>query len=211
MRLIKGNFKGGNYPIGTKVQFWTKSGSKEGTVENLLLNTARVLTSDKTYWKVPYQSLKTEENIKNAIEMPLHEIENLGISLLKKYNLEDWRFGFDLAKTRGGVCKYGSKTITLSVTFCLKSSKKEILNTILHEIAHALAGYKAGHGPVWRKIAKSIGCSGDRCHTIKHTEPRWVGSCSCFSSWKRYKLTKKVRDGICSNCKDSIQWKWREN
>lgn len=33
-------------------------------------------------------------------------------------------------------------------------------NVILHEIAHALAGQEAGHGPRWRAVALWIGCDG---------------------------------------------------
>ena len=32
-------------------------------------------------------------------------------------------------------------------------------DTILHEIAHAIAGANAGHGPVWKAVAKRIGAA----------------------------------------------------
>ena len=42
----------------------------------------------------------------------------------------------------------------------------EFDDTVLHEIAHVIAGPRAKHGPVWRGIALEIGCNGERCHTL---------------------------------------------
>ena len=36
-------------------------------------------------------------------------------------------------------------------------------NTLLHEIAHALAGHEHNHDEVWKATARSIGCDGCRC------------------------------------------------
>lgn len=45
------------------------------------------------------------------------------------------------------------------------------LDTIPHEVAHIvtrfLHGSKASsHGPEWKRIAKSLGCNGERCHSL---------------------------------------------
>lgn len=50
---------------------------------------------------------------------------------------------------------------------------------IPHEIAHIVGMTKPelgakGHNYNWRQIARSLGCSGDRCHTIKLTPGRKV-------------------------------------
>ena len=42
----------------------------------------------------------------------------------------------------------------------------ETLATGLLDVAHALAGGKAGHGPAWQAIARRIGCSAERCITV---------------------------------------------
>lgn len=44
-----------------------------------------------------------------------------------------------------------------------------VKDTVLHEIAHALAGHEAKHGPVWQKIAKEIGANGQRVTKDKGT------------------------------------------
>jgi predicted SprT family Zn-dependent metalloprotease len=42
----------------------------------------------------------------------------------------------------------------------------ELRETFLHELAHVLAGARAGHGPTWRVIARGLGSTGERCHSI---------------------------------------------
>jgi predicted SprT family Zn-dependent metalloprotease len=45
------------------------------------------------------------------------------------------------------------------------NDKREVRETILHEIAHALAGPKVrAHGREWGEIALRIGCNGRRCY-----------------------------------------------
>jgi predicted SprT family Zn-dependent metalloprotease len=47
----------------------------------------------------------------------------------------------------------------------------EVRDTILHEIAHAHVGNAAGHGPVWQRMARSIGCNGERTTAAKIAPP----------------------------------------
>ena len=47
----------------------------------------------------------------------LREVQMLAVSLMRKHGLVGWKFGFDKAKNRHGVCRYGKKTIRLSKYF----------------------------------------------------------------------------------------------
>ncbi len=163
-----------------------------------------------TLWKVPYRLLKVKEPIQEPA-MTLSEIDTLGNQLLQKHedknDLEPgWRFGFDLAPARGGICRYTEKRITLSVTYCLKASEAEIIDTILHEIAHAIVGPQHQHDAVWKAAAQHIGGTAERCHRVEHTIPRWQGQCGCGKQWKRQRLTRRSRTGLCPACGDKIQW-----
>lgn len=40
---------------------------------------------------------------------------------------------------------------------------EQVTDTLRHEAAHAIAGLEAQHGPVWKAVARSIGCSATRC------------------------------------------------
>lgn len=91
------------------------------------------------------------------------ETARLANELLMKHDLDDWTFGFDNAKARFGATHFRTKTITLSRVLLPYRSDGEIKMTLLHEVAHVLAGHKAGHGPKWRAICLSIGGDGKRC------------------------------------------------
>ena len=81
-------------------------------------------------------------------ECTLHDIESLGNRLVSTFQSRralpsGWVFGFDLATSRAGVCRYAERRIDLSVSYCLAATRAEIEDTVLHEIAHAIVGTQA--------------------------------------------------------------------
>lgn len=137
----------------------------------------------------------------------MEQCTRLAIRLMTKHGLltHGWRFGYDRAKTRCGICDYNAKTIKLSVHYVMDTSVAwgDIRNTILHEIAHAIAGYDASHGEVWKQAALSIGCNGSTCNT------KWKGVYANYRLWchcrrvdvLRYRLSSKFKKGVCAYCK----------
>ena len=77
-----------------------------------------------------------------------------------------WTGTLDNAVRRFGACKYRKKRITLSRHLITINSDEETLDTILHEIAHALAfeehGEDCGHDERWQAIAIRIGARPER-------------------------------------------------
>ena len=77
-----------------------------------------------------------------------------------------WNGKLDTAVRRFGACKYGKKRITLSRHLVTINTDEETLDTILHEIAHALAfeehGEDCGHDARWQAIAVRIGARPER-------------------------------------------------
>jgi hypothetical protein len=63
------------------------------------------------------------------------------------------------AYARHGITWCGRRTIGLStwVWELNGSDNPHSLDTLRHEAAHAIAGYEAGHGPVWRRWAVRLG------------------------------------------------------
>lgn len=122
--------------------------------------------------------------------------------LMIEYGLHGWRVELDGAVRRFGVCRTSRKMITLSRTLVELNDQVTVLDTILHEIAHALAGAKAGHGPEWRRIAKSIGCSAQRCYSLAETvQPpgRFILRCPhCGHTIQRTRTPR--RPLACANC-----------
>lgn len=212
MRIVKADFVGAAYPPGTEVSFPTQTGDTlHGTVQRLMSRHAQVATRQGTLWNVPYGALTVTDSME-ASTMSLIEVEAIGERLIQTHETKSglktgWQLAFDLAPARAGSCRYEKKQITLSVTYCLKASKGEIVDTILHEIAHAIVGPKHGHDAAWKAAAQRIGCTAERCHHVQHTPPRWHGGCGCGQEWKRQRLTQRARTSRCSKCKKRIEWK----
>lgn len=208
MKTVSAKFPGANYPPGTKVSFVTKQGVKhEGVVEGLLMYQARVVVHSKLIYKVPYHLLKpVDPNSVKPMVLTLAEIEARARKLFNQHNIADWNFAFSLTTRQAGCCWYNRKLITISVTYCQTATLSQIVNTLLHEIAHALAGYINGHNHIWKRIAKQIGCTAERCHAVQHAPSKWTGKCRCGSIWHRQRLTKAARYGHCSKCQSTIEW-----
>lgn len=74
--------------------------------------------------------------------------------------LADWSFGWNRRKRAHGLCRYDWQRIELSAPLTEREPEVSlILNTLGHEIAHALAGPKTGHGAIWRRWAAQVGCT----------------------------------------------------
>ncbi len=87
---------------------------------------------------------------------------------------------------------------------------------LLHEVAHALAGSRAGHGPRWKKVAAELGYEGSRLHSgaVAEELAPWVGACPAGHAHFRYrKPTRPLACGLCSKRFDKahlIAWTKRE-
>jgi predicted SprT family Zn-dependent metalloprotease len=113
--------------------------------------------------------------------MLLSDAERLATDLMRKHGLTNWEFKFDNARARVGICRYRERVIGLSRYYVRANEEIEVQDTVLHEIAHALAGPQAAHGPAWRSIATAIGCSSTRCsHAAMGVDPKyslWCDTC----------------------------------
>ena len=126
-----------------------------------------------------------------------------------------WTFGFDSAKTRAGLCNYTSKTISASRYLASRYDDDEVHQVLLHEVAHAMAGTRAGHGPKWKAIAAELGYEGKRLHDgeIANELAPWVGTCPAGHLHYRYRTpTRALACGKCSRRFDpanAIDWTQR--
>lgn len=117
--------------------------------------------------------------------MKLDKVRDTAIRLMRQHGLVGYTFKWDNAVRRFGSCHGGLKTITLSIPMTQhESNEKRVTNTILHEIAHGLDYKKRGfsnHDSQWKKLAKSIGCSGERCSSDSGVDEskfmKWVTTC----------------------------------
>ncbi|MFV0434506.1 MAG: SprT-like domain-containing protein [Leucobacter sp.] len=117
-----------------------------------------------------------------------------------RFGAGSWSFGFDRAKRRAGLCNFDERRITVSRYLAEKFEDDDIHQVLLHEIAHALAGPKVGHGREWKRIAAEIGYVGGRTHDgeIAHESAPWVGVCP--EGHTHYRFRKPTRITSCGVC-----------
>ena len=111
-----------------------------------------------------------------------------------------WTFAFDHAKTRAGLCDYGLKRISVSRYLAAKYDDDEIHQVLLHEVAHAIAGPRAAHGPRWKAVGRDLGYVGRRTHDGEgaiELAP-WIGRCPAGHEHYRYK--RPTRPLACAKC-----------
>ena len=155
------------FDVGDDVWFSARGkGRLNGLVVKLNPARAQVRCADAV-WKVPYGGLHhicgftAEEREKRTTR--LGEVAAQARELMDRNGLADWSFGFNGAARKLGVCRYRQQQILLSRKHVVDGTPDQIADTILHEIAHALAGPKAGHGPTWKAIARRLGATPKSC------------------------------------------------
>ena len=127
----------------------------------------------------------------------------LAQQLLAHHHLHDWSFAWNRRKRALGLCRYREKRIELSAHFVAHNDEPQIRETLLHEIAHALAGEKAGHGPRWKAMCAKVGCKPERCDKGEARMPpgRWTATCpTCNKTYSRHRRPQKSAHYWCPPC-----------
>ena len=132
----------------------------------------------------------------------------LANSLISQYLPSEWKFEWNKRKSALGVCNYTKKTIYLSEYFLGRVEADETKDTILHEIAHALADIRHGHrrhGLEWKKVCREIGAKPVRCHSgeVKNEVSQYEVKCpKCSFKFARHRFNK----GKLTQLKNGYSW-----
>ena len=94
----------------------------------------------------------------------LHRVRHWAEALITAHLDESWTFGFDNAKRRAGLCDYERRRISVSRYLTARYDDDTNHQTLLHEVAHAIAGPGAGHGGRWKAVARDLGYVGGTTH-----------------------------------------------
>lgn len=147
---------------------------------------------------------------------PLDRAKRLATQLMAQHHLSEWQFGFNSNKRRAGVCRYPTKSrqgrIELSKHFVLHNPEHEVLDTILHEIAHALVGPGHGHDEVWKAKCVEIGARPERCYgeAVVMPKGRWRATCGgCGTEHDRHRKPKRLTGWHCRKCgkeRGALRW-----
>ncbi|RCK59733.1 SprT-like domain-containing protein [Microbacterium sorbitolivorans] len=137
-------------------------------------------------------------------------------ALIRMHLDPSWTFAFDNAKKRAGACHFTARRITVSRYLAARFADDDIHQTLLHEVAHAIAGPTAGHGPAWKSIARDLGYVGGTTHALETATELapWVGICP--NGHIAYRHRRPSRPSSCAKCSRTfnpalmIRWSRRE-
>jgi len=123
------------------------------------------------------------------------------MELMARHGLSCWAFRFNRRRRAMGLCHYAHRRIELSLPFVLANGEARVRDTILHEIAHALAGHAAGHGPRWRAICRRIGATSQRCGQATMPQGPWRAACpACNRAFHRHRRPPSHCRYACPHC-----------
>lgn len=141
--------------------------------------------------------------------MKINDLRVKALELLKENGLEDWNLEIRSFRGRIGSCHYESKTIKISREYTIENSEEIMIDVVLHEIGHALAGYGASHGNVWKAIVRSIGGTPTTyCEHVDLVTPKkkYVGECpSCHNEFYT-NVRKKCACKLCCSLYNNGQF-----
>lgn len=136
--------------------------------------------------------------------------------LIAEHLDERWSFAFDRARKRAGCCDFRRLRITVSRHVAALATREQMRQTLLHEIAHALVGPAAGHGPVWLREARRIGYLGGRTLELPFDPAGapWTGRCPNGHELPRFRAPD-ARPRSCPRCAPRFDERyllvWRRN
>lgn len=103
--------------------------------------------------------------------------------LLDQFGLRErgWTAHVNERMTRTyGICRYRSRRVEISWQIARLNGRESNLDTIRHEVAHAIVGPGCGHGPKWKEACELTGARPVRCYSgdeVATPEGRWLATC----------------------------------
>jgi len=134
-------------------------------------------------------------------------------ALFDQNGLRGWQVSVNTRMTRTlGRCDQGTRTIQLARWVFERCPWSEIEDLVRHEVAHALAGPRAGHGPRWKQIARELGATPRGCvHPTEWTSPSQEKPrnvrLECLECGQVYERKNRVKVGRfrCSLCSGRLR------
>jgi len=154
------------------------------------------------------------DNIPENFRVTKRVVESFAWNSLQECGLDDWSFAWNNRKKSLGICDYATRTISVSeFNFGRLKDKRKVLDTVLHEIAHALTPGD-GHGNRWKQTCVTVGAIPQRCYSSdlmeqKPTDKKYSMHCKTkgcknhgfVGSFSR----KPSRKYICNGCRKEVK------
>jgi predicted SprT family Zn-dependent metalloprotease len=114
-----------------------------------------------------------------------------------------WRLEFRNYGHLLGTCCSRRRIIAMNDFYADHNTEANILDTLLHEIAHALVGTNHGHDPIWKAMAVKLGCTPETCGKIGViVRPgKWQATCpTCARPFHKYRKPRPTLGYYCPSC-----------
>jgi predicted SprT family Zn-dependent metalloprotease len=146
--------------------------------------------------------------------MNITEAETLALLHMEEHGiLNKFKFFFEDCKRSLGRCHYYDRKITLSKWYVELNEERDVEDTILHEIAHALAwiryGSKGqGHGRLWKSVCIEIGAKPERLNQgiLEYPDNHYKYSVTCCNTTYGKHRMGKNRSYGCPKCKKRLKF-----
>jgi len=143
--------------------------------------------------------------------MNLHDAKSLALEHIA-IHCPEYSFKWLRSNICFGKCYYRRQVIALSQPLVAANEVSQVLDTILHEIAHALTpGHQ--HDDVWKEKCKELGCKPEACFTfgkgVAAPPKKYVAVCDCCKKafYKQvFNLTEVNRYYICPSDKTRLSF-----
>ncbi len=125
--------------------------------------------------------------------------------LQQTHGLDKWTLAFNKSRTSLGQCNFETQTIFISEWFLRRpTSPQQAMMTLYHEVAHAIAGYGAGHALPWQATVMRLGGEANTTAPLDRKVFRWVLECpdGCFEEG-RYNQPRAL--ALCGMCRRRLR------
>jgi predicted SprT family Zn-dependent metalloprotease len=145
-------------------------------------------------------------------DMELSLLRGIASQKLYQHKLIGWSFGIGDFGRRAGVCKHSVQRIEIQEYYALHNPQEEVMDTLMHEIAHALTpGHK--HDAFWKAVAIQLGATPVSCNkkNVAVKPGDWKATCDeCGKVYYKYKASAGLesRRFGCVVCKNIIMFEW---
>ncbi|QDM56463.1 hypothetical protein PP996_gp37 [Gordonia phage SheckWes] len=131
--------------------------------------------------------------------------------------LHGWRLKFDNARRRAGQCNYSTRTISISAPLLEVRTFADTLETITHELAHALTpGHN--HDYTWKKMHRDMGGNGSTRYNMDEdtraralATARYIGTCAHGRLFPRQSAPKRGSSHVCKCPEGRTTVTWARN